>query len=48
MEKENENKLWILDFEIICKQSKFTTAIYRKPIFSGVYSNFESFFTFGL
>ena len=25
------------------EQSKFTTTVYRKPTFSGVYSNFESF-----
>ena len=24
------------------KQGKFTTTVYRKPTFSGVYSNFES------
>ena len=43
METEKENKLSFLDVEIICKQGKFTTTIYRKPTFSGVYSNFESF-----
>ena len=48
METEKENKLSFLDVEIICKQDKFTSTIYGKPTFSGVYSNFESFFTFGL
>ena len=43
METEKENKLSFLDVEIILEQGKFTTAIYRKPTFSGVYSNFESF-----
>ena len=35
-----------LDVEIIREQGKFTqftTTIYRKPTFSGVYSNFENF-----
>ena len=43
METEKENKLSFFDVEIIRKQEKFTTTIYRKPTFSGVYSNFESF-----
>ena len=43
METEKENKLSILDIKIIREQDKFTTAVYRKPTFSGVYSNFESF-----
>ena len=42
-ETEKESKLSLLDVEIIYKQDKFTTKIYRKPSFSGVYSNFESF-----
>ena len=32
-----------LDIEVIREQGKFSTTIYRKPTFSGVYSNFESF-----
>ena len=43
MKTEKENKLSFLDVEIIREQGKFTTTIYRKPTFSGVYSNFESF-----
>ena len=43
METERENKFSFLDVEVICEQSKLATTIYRKPIFSGVYSNFESF-----
>ena len=43
MEIEKENKLPLLDVEIIREQGKFTTSIYRNPTFSGVYSNFESF-----
>ena len=43
MEAEKEIKLSFLDVEIICKQGKFTIIIYRKPTFSGVYTNYESF-----
>ena len=43
METERENKFPFLDMEVICEQGKFSTTIYRKPTFSGVYSNFESF-----
>ena len=40
IEREKENKLSFLDVEIIREQGKFTTTIFRKPTFSGVYSNF--------
>ena len=43
METEKENKLSFLDVEVICEQGNFTNTVYRKPTFSGVYSNFESF-----
>ena len=43
METEKENKFSFLDVEFIREQRKFTTTIYRKPSFSGVYSNSESF-----
>ena len=43
METEKENKLSFFDIDVIPKQGKFTTTVYRKHIFSGVYSNFESF-----
>ena len=43
METEKENELSLLDIEVICEQGEFTTTICRKPTFSGVYSNFESF-----
>ena len=43
METEKENKLSFLDVEVIREQGKSTTTVYRKPTFSGVYSNFESF-----
>ena len=40
MEAEKENKLSFTDVDVILEQGKFTTTIYRKPTFSGVYSNF--------
>ena len=43
METEKKNKLSFLEVEIIRHQGKFATTISRKPTFSGVYSNFESF-----
>ena len=43
MRTEKENKLSFLDVEIMRQKGKFTTTIYRKPTFGGVYSNFESF-----
>ena len=43
MKTEKENKLYFLDVEVIREEGKFKTTIYRKPTFSGVYSNFESF-----
>ena len=42
-DKRKREKLSFLDVEVIRKQGKFTTTIYRKPTFSVVYSNFESF-----
>ena len=43
METERHNKLSFVDVEIIRKEVKFTTIIFRKPTFSCVYSNFERF-----
>ena len=42
-ETENKNKLSFLDVRITCKQGKFTTTVYQKLTFKGVYSNFQSF-----
>ena len=44
MKTEKESKLPFLDVEIIREQGTFTTTIYRKPTFSGVNSNYESFY----
>ena len=43
METKRENKFSFVDVEVIRKQGKFTTTIYGKPTFSGIYSNLESF-----
>ena len=43
MEIKRQNKFSFLDVEVIPKQGKFSTTIYCKPTFCGVYSNFQSF-----
>ena len=42
-ETENDNKLAFLDVLVSREGGKFTTSLYRKPTFSGLYSNFMSF-----
>ena len=42
-ETENDNKLAFLDVLVSREEGKFTTSLYRKPTFSGLYSNFHSF-----
>ena len=46
METERQNKFSFFDIEVIRKQGKFSTTVYRKSTFSGVYSNSESFLPF--
>ena len=43
IELEKQNKMSFLVIEIICEDKTFTTSVYRKPIFSGVYAHFSSF-----
>ena len=43
VEKENVGSLSFLDIKICCKNGKFVTSVYRKPTFSGVFTNYESF-----
>ena len=43
METEQNNKMLLLDVNVIREQSKFIASVYRKPTFSGVYTHFESF-----
>ena len=40
---EKENSLSFLDIKICRKNGKFVTSVYRKPTFSGVFTNYESF-----
>ena len=43
IEKENVGSLSFLDVKICRKNGKFVTSVYRKPTFSGVFTNYESF-----
>ena len=43
IEKEEDYRLPFLDIKIFRENDKFTTSVYRKKTFSGVYSNFKSF-----
>ena len=43
IETEPENKISFLDVSVIREQGEFTTSVYRKPTFSGVYTHFDSF-----
>ena len=40
---ETENKTSFSDVNVIREQGKFIISVYRKPTFSGVYANFDSF-----
>ena len=42
-ETEMNNSLSFLDMKIVRENNKFTTSVYHKPTFSGVFTNFESF-----
>ena len=43
IETEQNNKISFLDVNVIREQRKFTTSVYRKPTFCGVYTHSESF-----
>ena len=43
VEKENVGSLSFLDVKICRKNVKFVTSVYRKPTFSGVFTDYESF-----
>ena len=43
IEREKQNRMSFLDIAIICEDKTFTTSVYRKPTFSGVYTNFDNF-----
>ena len=43
IENEKDNRMSFLDVNIIREKDKFTTSVYRKPNFSGIYTHFDSF-----
>ena len=43
VEKENVGSASFLDVKICRKNGKFVTSVYRKPTFSGVFTNYEGF-----
>ena len=51
LERKKQNRMSFLDVHVICEDKTFTTSVYRKPTFSGVYTHFDSFlpsnYTFG-
>ena len=42
-EREKQSRMSFLDIAIIRENKTFTTSVYRKPTFSGVYTHFDSF-----
>ena len=42
-EVERDRKLPFLDIDISRSQGKFSTSVYRKPTFTGLFTNFHSF-----
>ena len=43
IENEKKSKIIFLDVQIACEEKAFTTSVYLKPTFSGVYRHFDSF-----
>ena len=43
IESEKQNRMSFFDVQIICEDKAFTTSLYLKPTFSGVYTHFDSF-----
>ena len=43
MQNEKDKRMSFLDVNIIREKDKFTTFVYRKTTFSGVYTHFDSF-----
>ena len=42
-ESEKQNKMFFFDVQIFREDKIFTTSVYRKPTFSGVYTHFDCF-----
>ena len=43
IENGKQNRISLFDIQIICEDKTFTTSVYLKPTFSGVYIHFDSF-----
>ena len=43
IENEKDNRMPFLDVNIIREKEKFTTSVYHKITFSGIYTHFDSF-----
>ena len=43
IESEKQNRMSFLDVQIIREDKTFTTSVYRKATFNGVYTHFDSF-----
>ena len=43
IENKKDKRMSFLDVNIISEKDKFTTSVYRKPTFSGIYIHFDSF-----
>ena len=43
VENEKDNRMSIVDVNIIREKGKFTISVYRKPTFIGTYTHFDSF-----
>ena len=43
VKKEQNNSFNFLDVKVIKEDNVFTTSVYRKPSFSGVYTHFDSY-----
>ena len=43
IENVKDNRMSFLDVNIIREKDNFTTSVYRKPTFSGIYTHFDSF-----
>ena len=44
IENEKQNRMFILNVQIICEDKTFTTSVYCRPTFIGVYTHFGSLF----
>ena len=42
IENEKDNRMSLLDVNIIREKENFTSSVYRKPTFSGIYTHFDS------